>query len=66
VRRLIGQIASYSEDAKAIFIVLIDPDRSIADELEISLQALQCKDRVEIAYIEQEDDEDDYEDEDDD
>jgi hypothetical protein len=27
VRRLIGQIASYSKQAKAIFVVLIDPDR---------------------------------------
>jgi len=65
VRRLVGQIASYSEDAKAIFVVLIDPDKNMADELEISLQALQCKDTVEIVYIEQDDD-DYYEDEDED
>ncbi len=65
VRRLIGQIASYSEQAKAIFIVLIDPDSNMVDELRISLQALQCNDKVEIVYIE-EDEEDDYEDEEDD
>jgi hypothetical protein len=65
VRRLIGQIASYSEQAKAIFIVLIDPDANMVDELRISLQALQCNDKVEIVYIE-EDEEDDYEDEEDD
>jgi alpha-L-arabinofuranosidase len=59
VRRLIGQIASYSEHAKAIFVVLVDPDKNMADELEISLQALQCKDRVEIVYIEQDDEDDD-------
>jgi alpha-L-arabinofuranosidase len=59
VRRLIGQIASYSEHAKAIFIVLIDPDRNMADELRISLEALQCKDIVEIVYFEEDDDEDD-------
>jgi len=64
VRRLIGQIASYSEQAKAIFIVLIDPDRNLSDELEISLQALQCKDKVEIVYFEPDDD-DDYDEEDD-
>ena len=65
VRRLIGQIASYSEHAKAIFVVLIDPDRNMSDELEISLQALQCKDRVEIVYFEQ-DDSDEYDDDEDD
>jgi hypothetical protein len=52
VRRLIGQIASYSEDAKAIFVVLIEPDGNMADELEINLGALQCRDRVQVAYIE--------------
>lgn len=65
VRRLIGQIASYSEQAKAIFVVLIDPDRNMADELEISLQALQCKDRIEIVYIEQSEEDDDYDDDED-
>jgi len=66
-RRLIGQIASYSEQAKAIFIVLIEPDHNLADELEISLQALHCSDRVEVVYIEAEDeDEDQYEEDDED
>ncbi len=65
VRRLIGQIASYSENAKAIFIVLIDPDANMVDELRISLQALQCNDKVEIVYVEK-DEEDVYEDEKDD
>jgi len=65
VRRLIGQIASYSERAKALFIVLIDPDENMLDELEISLQALECKDRVEIVVMEaDEDDEDDEDNED--
>ena len=59
VRRLIGQIASYSEDAKAIFVVLIEPDRNMAAELEISLRALHCCDRVEVVYIEEDDDYDD-------
>ena len=65
VKRLIGQIASYSERAKAIFVVLIDPDENMVDELRISLPALQCNDKVEIVYIEMNDD-DDYEDEEDD
>jgi hypothetical protein len=66
VRRLIGQIASYSERAKALFIVLIDPDENMLDELEISLQALECKDKVEIVVMEaDEEDEDEDEDQDD-
>ena len=65
-RRLIGQIASYAEDADAIFVVLIEPDPNLADEIEISLQQLQCSDRVELIYIEAEnDDEDDYDEDDD-
>ena len=48
VRRLIGQIAAYSEQAKAIFVVLIDPDGNMLDELHISLEALSCRDKVEI------------------
>src|SRR6266436_3120368 len=44
VKRLIGQIAAYSERAKAMFIVLIDPDENMLDEVRISLQALECKD----------------------
>jgi hypothetical protein len=64
VRRLVGQIAAYSERAKAIFVVLIDPDENMLDELRISLQALECKDRVEIISMEA--DEESEEDEDDD
>jgi hypothetical protein len=37
----------------------------MSDELEISLQALQCKDRVEIVYIEQSEEDDDYDDDED-
>jgi len=48
VRRLIGQIAAYSEQAKAIFVVLIDPDGNMLDELRISLGAWSCKEKVEI------------------
>jgi len=64
VRRLIGQIASYSEHAKAIFVVLIEPDGNLADEFERSLQALQCQDRVEVVYIEAQDDDEDDDDSD--
>ena len=64
MRRLIGQIASYSEHAKAIFVVLIEPDGNLADEFEISLQALQCQDRVEVVYIEAQDDDEDDDDSD--
>jgi len=67
VKRLIGQIAAYSERAKAMFIVLIDPDENMLDELKISLEALSCKEKVEIVCMEgdeefDEDDEDDDED----
>ena len=66
VKRLIGQIAAYSERAKAMFVVLIDPDENMLDELRISLQALECKDRVEIVSMEADDesDEDESQDED--
>jgi len=68
VRRLIGQIAAYSEQAKAIFVVLIDPDGNMLDELRISLEALSCKDKVEIVCMEVDEgfneDEDEDEDED--
>src|SRR6185369_9387123 len=67
VRRLIGQIAAYSEQAKAIFVVLIDPDGNMLDELRISLEALSCKDKVEIVcmvanegFDDEEDEEEDY------
>src|ERR1041384_6965059 len=36
VKRLVGQIAAYAEQAKAIFVVLIDPDGNMLDELRIS------------------------------
>ena len=66
VRRLIGQIASYSEQAKAIFVVLIDPDGNMLDELQISLEALSCKDKVEIVCMESDEGFDDDENEGDD
>jgi len=66
VRRLIGQIAAYSEQAKAIFVVLIDPDGNMLDELRISLEALSCKDKVEIVCMEANEGFDDEEDEDED
>ena len=66
VRRLIGQIAAYSEQAKAIFVVLIDPDANMLDELHISLEALSCKDKVEIVCMEANEGFDDEEDEDED
>lgn len=66
VRRLIGQIAAYSEQAKAIFVVLIDPDGNMLDELHISLEALSCRDKVEIVCMEANEGFDDDEDEDED
>lgn len=66
VKRLIGQIAAYSEHAKAIFVVLIDPDENMLDELRISLQALECKDRVEIVSMEADEDSEDEDEEDED
>lgn len=72
VKRLIGQVAAYSEQAKAIFVVLIDPDGNMLDELRISLEALSCKDKVEIVCMEvdqgfdEDEDEDKDEDEDED
>lgn len=64
VRRLIGQIAAYSEHAKAIFVALIDPDGNMLDELKISLEALSCKDKVEIVCMEADEEFDEDEDED--
>ena len=64
VKRLVGQIAAYSERAKAIFVVLIDPDDNMLDEFEISLGALNCKDRVEIMSMYADEDEEDYDDDD--
>ena len=66
VKRLVGQIAAYSENAKAIFVVLIDPDENMLDELRISLQALECKDRVEIVSMEADEDSEDEDDQDED
>ena len=62
VKRLIGQIAAYSERAKAIFVVLIDPDENLLDDLQISLEALNCKDKVEIVCIDAEEEFDEDED----
>jgi hypothetical protein len=64
VKRLIGQIAAYSDRAKAMFIVLIDPEDNMLDELKISLEALECKAKVEIVEIVPIDAEDDDEDDD--
>lgn len=64
VKRLIGQIAAYSERAKAMFIVLIDSDANMLDELRISLQALECKDKVEIVCMEADEEVDDEDEED--
>lgn len=66
VKRLITKVAAYSEQAKAIFVVLIDPDGNMLDELRISLEALSCKDKVEIVCMEVDEGFDEDEDEDED
>ena len=48
-----------------MFVVLIDPDENMLDELKISLETLNCKDKMEIVCMEAAD-EDFDEDEDED
>jgi hypothetical protein len=61
VKRLIGQIVGYADRAKAMFVVLIDADENMLDELKMSIEELRCKDKIKVVdIIETDDDDDDY------
>lgn len=57
--RLLGQVLRYGEGVKAIFVILIDPERNYLAEFERIVKANPALSNVEIATLYSEDEEDD-------